>query len=142
MGKTNDIIESLQNSSVSRRSFLKGLTAVSALGAVAGCAKDDSAEIIYGGGGNTNTPDIELPETGEVKYVLGSSSHNCGGRCTTRAEVVNGKIRRFLSDESLFSADGSYLNEESRNYPQTKACARCRSYKYRLYHPGRLKYPL
>ena len=126
---------------VSRRSFLKGTAALGAMAAVYGCSKDGGSDIIYGGstGGST---DVEIPDTAEVKYVYGSSSHNCGGRCTTRAEVVNGKIRRFLSDESSFSFEGSYMDGESRNYPQTKACSRCRSYKYRLYHPGRLKYPL
>lgn len=126
---------------VSRRSFLKSTAALGAMAAVYGCSKDGSSEIIYGGGSNDST-NVEITENAEVKYVYGSSSHNCGGRCTTRAEVVNGKIRRFLSDESSFSYEGSYMDGESRNYPQTKACSRCRSYKYRLYHPGRLKYPL
>ncbi len=139
MKSLKSITGELAGKTVSRRSFLKSMAAAGAAASVFGCSKGDDGEIIYTGGGN---PDIEIPETGEAKYFYGSSSHNCGGRCTTRAEVVNGTIRRFLSDESMMSAEGSYLNGESRNYPQTKACARCRSYKYRLYHPGRLKYPL
>ena len=93
-------------------------------------------------GGADGSTDVEIPETGEVKYFYGSSGHNCGGRCVSRAEVINGKIKRILTDESLYTSDGTYIDPESSNFPQTRACARCRSYKYRLYHPGRLLYPL
>ena len=34
------------------------------------------------------------------------------------------------------------MDSENPNCASSRACARCRSYKYRLYHPGRLKYPL
>ena len=61
MGKETNVLKSLEESSISRRSFLKGLgrsflkglAAMGALGAVAGCSKDNGGEIIYGntGGG-------------------------------------------------------------------------------------------
>ena len=53
MGKETNVLKSLEESSISRRSFLKGLAAMGALGAVAGCSKDSGGEIIYGntGGG-------------------------------------------------------------------------------------------
>ena len=51
MGKETNVLKSLEESSVSRRSFLKGLAAMGALGAVAGCSKDNGGEVIYGGGG-------------------------------------------------------------------------------------------
>ena len=53
MGKETNVLKSLEESSISRRSFLKGLAAMSALGAVAVCSKDNGGEIIYGstGGG-------------------------------------------------------------------------------------------
>ena len=51
MGKETNVLKSLEENSVSRRSFLKGLAAMGALGAVAGCSKDNGGEIIYGGGG-------------------------------------------------------------------------------------------
>ena len=100
------------------------------------------AQKLYTGGGNNGSTDVEIPETGEVKYFYGASGHNCGGRCISKAEVINGKIKRILTDESLYSPDGTYIDPESRNFPQTRSCSRCRSYKYRLYHPGRLLYPL
>lgn len=51
MGKETSVLKPLEESSVSRRSFLKGLAAMGALGAVAGCSKDNGGEVIYGGGG-------------------------------------------------------------------------------------------
>ena len=50
MGKETNVLKSLEESSVSRRSFLKGLAAMGAIGAVAGCSKDSGSEIVYGGG--------------------------------------------------------------------------------------------
>lgn len=34
------------------------------------------------------------------------------------------------------------MDSDNPNCSSSRACARCRSYKFRLYHPGRLKYPL
>ena len=50
MGKETNVLESLEESSVSRRSFLKGTAALGAMAAMYGCSKDGSSEIIYGGG--------------------------------------------------------------------------------------------
>ena len=136
MGKETDVLKPLEESSVSRRSFLKGTAALGAMAAL-----KMAAQILYTGGADSST-NVEIPETGEVKYFYGSSGHNCGGRCVSRAEVINGKIKRILTDESLYTSDGTYIDPESRNFPQTRSCSRCRSYKYRLYHPGRLLYPL
>ena len=50
MGKETNVLKSLEESSVSRRSFLKGTAALGAMAAMYGCSKDNSPEIIYGGG--------------------------------------------------------------------------------------------
>ena len=50
MGKEANVLNSLEESSVSRRSFLKGTAALGAMAALYGCSKDGSSEIIYGGG--------------------------------------------------------------------------------------------
>ena len=50
MGKETNVLKSLEESSVSRRSFLKGTAALGAMAAMYGCSKDGSSEIIYGGG--------------------------------------------------------------------------------------------
>ena len=50
MGKETNVLKSLEESSVSRRSFLKGTAALGAMAAMYGCSKDGSSDIIYGGG--------------------------------------------------------------------------------------------
>ena len=50
MVKEANVLTSLEESSVSRRSFLKGTAALGAMAAMYGCSKDGSSEIIYGGG--------------------------------------------------------------------------------------------
>ncbi len=50
MGKETDVLKPLEESSVSRRSFLKGTAALGAMAAMYGCSKDGGSEIIYGGG--------------------------------------------------------------------------------------------
>ena len=51
MGKETNVLKSLEESSVSRRSFLKGTAALGAMAAMYGCSKDSGSEVIYGGGG-------------------------------------------------------------------------------------------
>ncbi|MBE3573509.1 MAG: molybdopterin-dependent oxidoreductase, partial [Moorella humiferrea] len=67
-----------------------------------------------------------------VKIVPTSGSHNCGGRCIVKAHVKDGVIVRITTDDAP--------DTEAR--PQLRACLRCRSYRKRLYHPDRLKYPM
>lgn len=50
MGKDNNVLKTLDSLSVSRRSFMKGLAAVGALGAVAGCSNSEDDSVIMGGG--------------------------------------------------------------------------------------------
>ncbi len=123
-------------SNVSRRNFLKGTAALSASAALYGCSKDEGeTDYIFI---PTSTDDPLKPDA----IYPGTGGHNCGGaRCLTVAHVKNGKIVRIVSDE-INDARGTYQNPESYNNAQSIACTKCRSYKFRLYHPGRLKYPL
>ncbi|MCI6475116.1 MAG: twin-arginine translocation signal domain-containing protein [Mucispirillum sp.] len=50
MGKKNNVLKTLQEKSVSRRSFMKGAVALGAMTSAYGCSKDSGSEIIYGGG--------------------------------------------------------------------------------------------
>lgn len=134
MGKTTNVLKSLEKSSVSRRSFLKGTAALGAMAAMYGCSKDSGSEIIYGGG-NDDSFDLTPPAITE-KIVTGSAPHNCGGRCITKAYIAEvggqNKIKRIVTDE----------RPDDELNPQLRACVRCRSYKTRVHHPGRLTYPL
>ena len=51
MGKETNVLKPLEESSVSRRSFMKGAAALGAMAAMYGCSKDGGSDIIYGGGG-------------------------------------------------------------------------------------------
>ncbi len=123
----------------SRRSFLKGLTAVSATAALYGCGSSADTEYVTvpsDSGGGDSESEVELT------YAYGSSTHNCGGRCVSKAYSSNGRVVRIMNYEEDVTGAGEYINPNSRNVPQTRPCSRCRSYRYRLNHPGRLCYPL
>ncbi len=125
-----------------RRSFLKGLAALGASSALYGCGSDGEDVVYYAGGGTTKEDEIGYDG---AKFIYGTSAHNCGGRCIIRAQAENGKILRFLTDESAFgytSSGPAAIEMSSPNCTQSRACSKCRSYRFRLYHPGRLKYPM
>ncbi len=135
----------LEDKSISRRSFLKGTAALGAMAATYGCGREEDP--IYEGGDRDKGDDEFFSENPVFRY--GTSTHNCGGRCIIRAQVFPDKtnkgkhrIVRFLTDETLTAYDGSEIDNDGANTTQARACSRCRAYKTRLYHPGRLKYPL
>ena len=149
MGKSHNIVVSSDSKlAISRRGFVKGAVAAGAAAAFYGCSKDDDAQIIYSGGsaGGSSQQEVytdDLYYTENPVYRYGTSAHNCGGRCIIKAQVTpDGRIVRFLTDETQYAYDGTLIDNNHRNTTQARACARCRGYKGRLYHPGRLKYPL
>jgi anaerobic selenocysteine-containing dehydrogenase len=118
------------------------MAAVGTASALYGCGGGGDDEVIYaggGGGGGIPAPNVETDE-----YYFGSGGHNCGNsaRCLLKAWVKDGRIVRITSDDSTFSGSGVYQNPDNPMVGTSKACARCRSYRHRIYHPGRLKYPL
>jgi len=74
-----------------------------------------------------NKDNIEI-EKSDIKIINTGCCHDCGGRCTLKAHVKDGKIIRFETD-----------NGED---PQLRACLRGRAYRQKVYHPDRLKYPM
>ena len=67
-------------------------------------------------------------EQNDIEIINTGCCHDCGGRCTLKAHVKDGKIIRFETDNG----------EE----PQLRACLRGRAYRQKVYHPDRLKYPM
>ena len=138
MGKETNVLKSLEESSVSRRSFLKGTAALGAMAAMYGCSKDGGSDVIYGGGNNNNTPIVD--ETLEETVFMGCSPHNCGGgACGIAAHVAGGRVVRFTTDDrpSYDMIDNKGIYDSQR-----RGCVRCRSKKQWLYRPDRLLYPL
>jgi len=110
--------------STSRRSFMKW----SAMFGSAVLGGKRAAREIF----TTHKP--ELPKENEIKIVrTGCPAHNCGGRCLLKVYVKDGIITRIETDDR----PGDDISD-----PQLRACIRGRSYRKRLYHPDRLKYPL
>jgi anaerobic dimethyl sulfoxide reductase subunit A len=81
-------------------------------------------------------PDVE---TDDCYYICGK--HNCHVRCVSKAWVKDGRIVRVTSVGEEARPGLDYAPDSYGN-PQQRSCGKCRGYKYRLSHPGRLKYPL
>jgi len=130
---------------VSRRTFLKGLGTLGTLGVLHGCTTESvpetaAPEMPEPTGAVVESlpqPDLKPPSI-EGEIFAGCAPHNCGGRCLTKAYVVNGVIKRFVTDER----PDKNLVDGTGDDPQRRACLRCRSYKGRLYRSDRLTYPM
>lgn len=108
------------NTVLSRRSFIKWNAALGGTAALAGGLKLGSQQ------------PQRASAASEVKVVPTSCAHNCGGRCRIMVHVEDGTIVRLTTDD----------RPESFEDPQLRACQRGRSYRQRVYHSDRLKYPL
>ncbi|HYG60258.1 MAG TPA: DMSO/selenate family reductase complex A subunit [Symbiobacteriaceae bacterium] len=67
-----------------------------------------------------------------AKVVATACAHNCGGRCVLKAHVREGAIVQITTDSE----------PDNPEAPQLRACLRGRSYRERIYHPDRLRYPM
>lgn len=125
-------------SGLTRRTFLQGLAAAGAV-AFAGC---DGKKALKEG-----TSESLPAATQDEQIYWGTGVHNCGAehgsqRCASRLHVKNGRLVRVTSDEDDMAFDGSYRDKNLWTDSRSLTCTKCRAYKYRLYHAGRLKYPL
>jgi len=119
MSESNFLTKVLNETVLSRRSFLKWSAALGGTAAMAGGIK-------YG---------LEVAQAAgeEPQRFTSSCYHNCGSRCILWAEVKDGTVVRMLPDQD---PDDSF--EKMKAIP----CLRGRSQKYRVYSPERLKYPM
>jgi len=135
-----ELTESInEKTGVSRRSFLKGLGALSATAAIYGC----------GGGENlaqyktepSVTPQDNLVLDKELKAVMTSHPYNCGSRCSFRFHVKNGRMMKLTSAGDTPRA-GATTADEAVDIIQRRSCPRGFAQIKRNYQPDRLKYPL
>lgn len=108
---------------ISRRVFLKLSMALGATAVSAGVFSNQTKSSLLS--------QVEAASK-EEQLVTTAGGHNCGGRCLITAHVSDGVVTGITTDPLTDSPD----------YPALKACLRCRSYRNRMYHPDRLKYPM
>ncbi|GAB1536931.1 dimethyl sulfoxide reductase subunit A [Geovibrio sp. ADMFC3] len=120
---------------VTRRDFLKGVSAVGATAAVYGCGGSGDGGKTYMEEDEENRP---TPPSITETTIMSSTPHNCGGRCVSKYYMKDGAIKRIVTDESEeTNALGTTAND-----PQRRSCVRCRSRKQWFYRKDRLLYPL
>jgi anaerobic dimethyl sulfoxide reductase subunit A len=118
-----NLIEKAKNYAMNRRSFL-GLTAGAAAAiTLPGCGleKVDSTTV------NANLAN----KKGE--WIPAACWHNCGGRCSNKAYVVDGVVVRQKTDDT---------HPDSPDYPQQRGCHRGRSQRHQVFGADRIKYPM
>ncbi|QAR32110.1 twin-arginine translocation signal domain-containing protein [Geovibrio thiophilus] len=118
---------------VTRRDFLKGVSAVGATAAVYGCGGS-------GDGGKTYMEEDEenrlTPPAITETTIMGGTPHNCGGRCVSKYYVKDGVVKRITTDER----EDKSISEGDN--PQYRSCVRCHSRKQWFYRNDRILYPL
>ncbi len=76
----------------------------------------------------------------DLETVVTSCAHNCGSRHMLVAHKKGDVIVRLSTDNGTYQGDA--FNTDTEEMPQVRACLRGRSYRYRLYSPERLLYPM
>ncbi|MDR2055216.1 MAG: molybdopterin-dependent oxidoreductase [Desulfovibrio sp.] len=83
--------------------------------------------------GNGLLTPLSVQAQGLERIIPTSSNFDCGGRCLSKAHVLDGVITRI----------SARANEElNPAVPVMKSCVRGRSYRKYQYQPDRLKYPM
>ncbi len=86
----------------------------------------------------------DLSDLSSFDVAYATCPHNCGPgiRCVSKIWTKNGRIVRVTTDETKTDINGNVRDKNNWNDPRQLNCAKGHSYKYRVYHSGRLKYPL
>ena len=115
------LTKTLTDVALTRRSFLKWSAALGGTAALAG-------------GLNFGLKTVEKAAAAGIEEVKTIGCyHNCGGRCILGAVVKDGTVTRLVPDPT---------KEETPGNPRAIPCVRGRAQTYRVYAPGRLKYPM
>jgi anaerobic dimethyl sulfoxide reductase subunit A len=123
MSEKNFLTKTLNNTLLSRRSFLKWSAALGGTAALAGGLSYGlkAAEAAAG------------EQASQGKWVAAGCWHNCGGRCVNMAYVKDGLVIRQKTDDS---------SPDSPDFPQQRGCLRGRSQRQQVLGADRLKYPM
>lgn len=107
----------LDDTVLTRRSFMKWGTALGSTAALAGGMRTVAGEA------------ATAKAAGEVTRLTTGCYHNCGGKCIIYAEVQDGVVKRILPDLD---------EEDSIDHPREIPCVRGRTQIARVYSPERL----
>ncbi len=123
MSNDNLLTKTINETILSRRSFLKWSSALGGAAVVAGGLGYDlnAVEAVANSEATTGT------------WIPAACWHNCGGRCLVKALVVDGVVTRVKTDDT---------HPDSPDFPQQRACLRGRSQRMQVFGPDRLKYPM
>ena len=123
MTEKNFLTKIINETALSRRSFLKWSAALGGTAALAG-------------GMNFGLKTVEAAaETAATQdnWVTVACWHNCGGRCLIKANVIDGVVTRVKTDDT---------HPDSPDFPVQRACVRGRSQRMQIFGADRLKYPM
>lgn len=118
--------KALDNTVLSRRSFMKWSSVLGGTAALAGGL----------GIGLTAVQEAAAADASSSagEWITAACWHNCGGqRCVIKAQVVDGVVQRVKTDDT---------HPDSPDQPQIRGCARGRSQQQQIFGADRLKYPM
>lgn len=116
MSDNHLLTKALDDTVLTRRSFLKWSAALGGTAALAG-------GLTYG---LRSAEALAQSEAGadQGKWVAAACWHNCGGRCLLKAQVVDGVVTRIKSDDT---------HPDEPDFPQQRACVRGRSQRMQVF---------
>lgn len=123
MTEKNFLTKTLNDTALTRRSFLKWSAALGGTAALAGGL----------GHGLKTVQAAAEKAAAEGKWVPAACWGNCGGRCYNAAYVVDGVVTKQKTDDT---------HPDSPDFPQQRGCARGRSQRRRIFGADRIKYPM
>ena len=125
MSDQNVISQALENTVLTRRTFLKWSAALGGTAALASSG--------IGGLQSVAQASTASSAPAEGKWITAACWHDCGGRCPVRAYVVDGVVQRTTTDDS---------HPDSPEFPQQRSCVRGRSQRGQIFGADRIKYPM
>jgi len=121
MTENNFLTKTLNETLLTRRSFLKWSAALGGTAALAGGLKVGLKAV------------ERATAASEEQTLTVACYHNCGGRCILAAKVKDGTVMRLIPDPDP---------TETPEMPRAIPCVRGRAQTRRVYAPDRLKYPM
>ena len=119
-------------SSLSRRKFVAGASAMAAAAAALGAFGCSPGTEVKESPSEGEHGEIADPEEGGT-WIPVACWHNCGGRCMNKVMVKDGVVVRQKTDDT---------HEDSFEYPQQRGCVRGKAQQQQCFGADRILHPL